>query len=193
MAKKVIRSIVIFWGIIAIFPLCYFIYAFFTVGQGSYWIFGARDGQASVSAWLDKNANGIREQNEHPLPGICIWSGYRPDSVIRDYSDPCQFSDYAVTDEQGIWEKFLPNGSCDTFYVFAKAPDGFQPTTDLASNSCSAQFGFVENSISVSHKVLSINDFARRQITILWVKRIGIGLFMLVIASIGTFWLEKKV
>ena len=192
MPKKVIRSVVIFWGIVAIFPLCYEIYYFFTEGEGSYWVFGARDGLASVSAWLDKNANGIREQNEPPFPGVCIWSGYRPDSVIQDYSDPCQFYDSHVTDEQGTWGQFLPGGSCETFYVFAKAPEGYQPTTDLASDSCSAQFGFVENGILVSHKVLSINDFARRQITILWVKRIGIGLFVLVVASIGTFWLEKK-
>lgn len=193
MAKKVIRSVIIFWGIIAIFPLCYFIYTFFTNGEGSYWIFGARDGQATVSAWLDKNANGLREQNEPSFPGVCIWSGYRPDSVIQDYTYPCKFSDYDVTDKQGLWGKFLPGGNCDIFYVFAKAPDGYQPTTDLASNGCSAQFGFVENSATVSHKVLSIKEFSRRQITDLWIKRIGIGLFALVIASVGTFWLEKKV
>jgi hypothetical protein len=193
MAKKVIRSVVIFWGIIALFPLCYLIYILFTDGEGSYWFFGARDGQASVITWLDKNANGIREQNEPPMPGVCIWSGYGTDSIIQNYSDPCKFSYNAFTDEHGLWGQFLPGGSCDTFYVFAKAPDGYQPTTDLASDSCSAEFGFVENNVSVSHKVLSINDFARRQFTILWVKRIGTGLFILAIAIIGTFWLEKKV
>ena len=193
MAKKVIRSAIIFWGIITLFPLCYLIYVFFTDGEGSYWIFGARDGQASVSVWLDKNANGIRDQNEPPLPGVCIWSSDYIASVIQNYSDPCQFSDYDVTDKKGLWGKFLPGGSCETYYVFAKAPEGYQPTTDLASNGCSAQFGFVENSVSVSHKVLSINDFVSRHNSILWVKRIGIGLFMLAIAIFGTLWLEKKV
>ena len=193
MMKKIIRSIIIFWGIVAIFPLCYLVYDFFTVGEGSYWIFGARDGQTSVTAWLDKNANGSKDTNEPPLSGVCIWAGYRPDSVIQEYSDPCNFSDSAVTDEQGNWDKFLPGGSCDNFYVFAKSPDGYQPTTDLTSNGCSAQFGFVENGVTVSHKVLSINDFARQRTTVLWITRIGVGLFIVVVAGFGTFWLEKKV
>jgi len=191
--KKVIRSVVIFWGIVALFLPCYLMYSFFTIGEGSYWIFGARDGQASVTAWLDKNANGVKDTGEPPLSGICIWYGYRPDSVIQDYSDPCKFSDYAVTDEQGNWGKFLPGGSCDTIYVFAKTPDGYQPTTNLASDGCSAQFGFVKNGVTVSQKILSINDFARHKITMLWVTRICVGLFIIAVAGFGTFWLEKKV
>jgi hypothetical protein len=193
MMKKAIRSVIIFWGIVALFPLCYLIYIFFTVGEGSYWVFGARDGQASVTAWLDKDANGIKETDEPPLSGVCIWTGYRPDSIIQNYSDPCKFSDSAVTDEQGNWGEFLPGGSCDSIYVFAKAPEGYQPTTDLASNGCSAKFGFVENDVTVSRKVLSIDDFARRKITMLWITRIGIGLFTVAVAGFGTYWLEKKV
>jgi hypothetical protein len=191
--KKVIRSVIIFWGIVAIFPLCYLFYAFFTEGEGSYWIFGARDGLASVTAWQDKNANGIKNDDEPPFPGVCIWYGYRPDSVIQNHSDPCQFLNDGVTDEQGNWGQFLPAGNCEDVYVFAEAPDGYQPTTDLASNSCSAQFGFVENSVTVSRKILSIDDFARRKITTLWVTRTGIGLFIVAVAGFGTFWLEKKV
>ena len=189
MTKKVIRSVVIFGGIVAIFLLCYLTYAFFTIGVGSYWIFGARDGQASVTAWLDKNANGLKETDEPPLPGVCVWYSYRPDSVD---SVPCDFSDYGVTDEQGNWVKFLPGGRCDTVYVFVKAPNGYQPTSDSASDGCSAQFGFVENDVTVSHKILSINDFARRKITILWMTRICVGLFVVAVAGFGTFWLEKK-
>lgn len=191
--KKAIRSVIIYWGIVAIFPLCYLVYAFFTVGEGSYWIFGLGDDVASVTAWQDKNANGIKDDDESPFPGVCIWYGYRPDSVIQNHSDPCQFSDNGVTDEQGNWGQFLPGGNCEDIYVFAKPPNGYQPTTDLASNGCSAQFGFVENGVEVSHTVLSIDDFARRKITILWVNRIGIGLFIVAVASFGTFWLEKKV
>ncbi len=106
--KKVIRSIVIFWGIVSIFLLCYLIYNFFTEGEGSYWIFGARDGQARVITWLDKNANGIKDTGEPPLPGVCIWSGFRPVSIIQNYSDPCKFSDSAVTDEQANGENSCP-------------------------------------------------------------------------------------
>jgi hypothetical protein len=192
MVKRIIRSSIVFWGIITLFPLFYILYQTAIHSDFYHSIFGISDGVARVTAWLDSNANGIRDQGEPPLPGVCIWYGYRPDSKIQDYADPCQFEDHDATDEQGQWGLFLPGGSCDIVYVFAKPPTGFQPTTDLASNGCSAQFGFVQEGIPVSHKVLSIGEFARRQIATTWAKRIGVGLFILAIASIGTIWLERR-
>ncbi len=29
-------------------------------------------GEFSATAWLDQNANGIRDQNEPPLPNVCV-------------------------------------------------------------------------------------------------------------------------
>jgi hypothetical protein len=190
--RKALRSIIIFWGIVAIFPLISFVYDYFTEGEGAYRFFAVGDGQASIIAWYDRNANGIREDGEGPFPGVCIWTGYRPDIDHPNFVDPCISYSNDVTDEQGKWGRFLPGGSCENYYVFAKAPDGYQPTTDLASNGCSAQFGFVENDATVSHKVLSIDEFTRRKIATLWLTRIAVGLFIVAVAVFGTLWLEKK-
>ncbi len=190
--KKVIRSVIIFWGIAAILPLCYLIYLFFATGEGSYWIFGARDGQASAVTWSDNNANGIQDAGEKPLANVCIWSGYSPDSGIREVSDPCEKDYQETTDEQGQWSLFLPGGSCDEFFVFVRAPEGYQATTDLASNGCDARFGFAPDKVEVKQGILSVEQFVQQQITILWVKRIAIGLIILLVSIFGTIWLQKN-
>lgn len=119
--KRIIRFIIIFWGIIAIFIS---IYAFYPQLQNS--LIGIGDGGAYVSTWVDENANGVRDENELPLAHVCVWSGYRPDSQIED----CSFRDHHVTNENGQWGEFLTGSSCDTIYIFAVAPDGYQPTTN---------------------------------------------------------------
>jgi hypothetical protein len=187
--RKALRTIIIFWGIVAIFPLINYVYDYFTEGDGAYRFFPVGDGQASIIAWYDRNANGIREDGEVPFPGVCIWTGYRPDIDHPNLVDPCVSYANDVTDEQGQWGRYLPGGSCENYYVFAQAPDGYQPTTDLATNGCSAEFGF---EATVSHKVLSIDEFTRRKATILWVTRIALGLFIVAFAGFGTYWLEKK-
>ncbi len=190
--KKVIRSVVIFWGIVAIFPLCYLIYFFFTTGDGSYWLFGARDGQASATTWLDSNANGIQDIDEKPLANVCIWSGYSPESGIPEFLDPCKGHYQETTNEQGQWSTFLPGGGCDEVFVFVRVPEGYRPTTNLASNSCEAKFGFVPDTIEVKQKIINVEQFIQRQTVILWAKRTAIGLLILLIGIFGTIRLQKN-
>lgn len=165
--KKLLRSAITFWGITAMFPLCYIIYNFFTIGEGSYWIFGAQDGYASATTWVDVNANGIQDAGEKPLANVCIWSGYSPKSGVRETLDPCESDYLETTDEQGKWYRFLSNGSCKEYFVFTRAPDGYQATTDLASNGCDAKFGFALSTMEVNHRILGIEQFIRQQTTIL--------------------------
>lgn len=188
--KKVIRSIIVFWGIMALFPLFYVGYAFFTFGEGSYWLFGARDGYASAITWLDNNADGIRNADEKPLANVCIWYGYNPESGIRDVVDPCRGNHFS-TDGQGKWSEFLPGGSCEDYFVFVRAPDGFHATTNLASNGCDAGFGFISEDVQVEQKVLSVDEFVRQSILIAWIKRILAGFAILSVSVAGTIWLQK--
>ncbi|MEP7136281.1 MAG: hypothetical protein ABI904_15240 [Chloroflexota bacterium] len=185
--RRIIRFAIIFWGIVAIFPLLYVVFFLFLNSDIHANLFGVGDGGAYVSAWLDKNANGVREDNEPPLANVCVWYGYRPDSVIAD----CKFSDHQVTDKNGQWGEFLAGADCDMIYIFANPPSGYRPTTDLASKGCDAGFGFIQENVQVTQKVQTISEFAHREITIAWIRNIAIGLFIFVAALLGTVWLEK--
>lgn len=152
------------------------------------YLFGIGDGGAYVSAWVDKNADGLREENEPPLANVCVWYGYRPDSQIED----CGFEGDRVTDKNGEWGEFLAGTSCDNIYIFAAVPAGYQPTTDLAKKGCFASFGFVEEGVAVSHNVLTIDEFAQKENARIWIQNIIAGLFVLTIAFLGTKWLENS-
>ena len=93
--KRIIRSVIIFWGIVAIFPLIYIVYSLFLYSDIYADLFGISDGGAYVFTWLDKNANGLREENEPPLINVCVWYRYRPDSQIEN----CGFDGYQLTDK----------------------------------------------------------------------------------------------
>ncbi len=190
MAKKILRSFFIFYGIVSLIFICGLLISYFTTGEGSYRIWGAYDGQASIITWLDLNANGVKDLDEPPLSGVCIWADYLPHFYTVNTDNVCRYS--PTTDENGEWGQFLPGGRCEDFYVTAIATEGYEPTTDMVSNSCSAQFGFVKNVSPVSKKLLTFNDFARQQQITALIKKIGVGLLVITIASLGTFWLEKK-
>ena len=178
--KKAVRSIIIFWGIVALFLLCYLIYE----REISYRLFGLGDGQALATTWLDSNANGIQDPNEKPFANVFLWYGYNPSSGNIKY----HFS----TDEQGKWGEFLPGGRCDEVFVFAKPPDGFRATTDLASNACDAKFGFVAKDVLVKQDIIDVERFIQRKILIDWITKIIISLTVIVVGIIGTIWLQKE-
>lgn len=67
-----------------------------------------------------------------------------------------------------------------------------QQLTDLAGKGCSINFGFVEENVKVPRKVLSIAEFAQREITRIWIRNIVAWLFVLTIAFMGARWLEKS-
>lgn len=181
--KRIIRSVIIFWGIVAIFPFIYVLYPLIRDNLS-----GAGDGGSDVLTWLDENANGLREENEPPLANVCVWSGYRSDSQIED----CIFEGYRVTDTNGEWGEFLAGSACDEVYIFAASPDGYRPTTDLARKGCRADFGFVQENVKVSRKVLTIDEFAQREIRKAWIRNVTVGLFIFATAFMGTRWLGKS-
>jgi hypothetical protein len=187
MVKNNLKEINIFWRILGLLSVFFLIFCLFTNGGKSYILSGVGDGEAQFSSWLDENANGVRDSNEPPLAGVCVWAGYNIINDFQENRDLCQF-----TDKDGKWEEFLPGGSCEEFYVFVQAPDGYQATTNLAANSCSTEFGFVESTVKVSHKVLTIQEFIHKMRLIQWIKRIGIGILIAILVILGINWLLKK-
>ena len=185
MAKRTIRSAIIFFGIVAIFPMCQLFYGF--VSPYSWMVIPAGYDSAYVTTWLDSNANGIKDPGEKNLPNVCIWNGFSLESGAV-FPVSCETS---ITDNQGEWSQFLAGGSCDELFVFAKPPKGFHATTDLVSNGCNAKIGFVQENVTVKHKVLSIKEYVEQRNMISWFTRIAIGFIIIVIGIAGTIWLEK--
>ncbi len=146
------------------------------------------DGQATAATWLDDNANGIKDTNEEYLPHVCIWfSESLPGGAVEP--NPCK---YSSTDDQGRWGEFLPGGSCKNVFVFTQSPSGFHPTTNLVSNGCDAEFGFVQENVPVSQHVLNIDEYIQQYDRSVAIKRAAIGLIITVIGILGTIWLEKE-
>ena len=80
-------------------------------------------------------------------------------------ANPCHYEDYQVTNEQGVWEKFLPGGDCTGLYAFAVPPAGFQSTNTPAARACSAEFGFVQEGTVVKNRFPTSAQFASREKT----------------------------
>jgi hypothetical protein len=186
MTRQIIRSIIIFWGIIAIFPACYLLYNYVV-----YNVLPRGDGEEHVTTWLDSNANGIKDPGEKNLPNVCVWEGYSQSDGDDAYIHPdiCKNS---FTDGNGEWWNFLPGGSCDELFVIAEAPKGFHATTNVVSRPCDTEIGFVQDNVPVNHKVLSIKEYFQQQNTFLLLKRIALGFIIIMIGIIGTIWLEKS-
>jgi hypothetical protein len=82
MIKKVIRSVIIFWGIFALFQYLYGVYSFYAAYTDN--------GEIIITTWLDSNANGIQDPNENPLPNICTWYVYSPKAEISENLNKCK-------------------------------------------------------------------------------------------------------
>lgn len=97
------------------------------------------DGEAS--AWLDKNRNGIWENDEPPLAGVRFliddtWNHYT--SVGKE-----AVSDGGGKASLGVW---LPGCPKIEFEIYAQPPDGYLATTQArvqAHGTNSFAFGFV--------------------------------------------------
>ena len=113
-------------------------------------------------------------------------------SGVREFVDPCELQSHLATDDNGTWEQFLPGGKCEEIYVFVREPDGYQATTDLASNGCHAKFGFAPDGVPVERRVRSIEEFVQRNTILMWIRRIIIGLIILAVGILGTIWLQKE-
>jgi hypothetical protein len=102
------------------------------------------DSGAFIETYVDLNANGIKDENEPPLAHVCVWGGeiYSNQSAGDLIARVCSNS-YNYTDSKGQWNTFFAGSNGKDIILFAVAPQGFQPTTNLAINNPQAKFGFI--------------------------------------------------
>ena len=112
------------------------------------------DTWASATVWEDLNHNGLREENEPPLSGICIdlevpWLPYTKEAT------GCSFR----TNETGTWSSSdyvagycgaaerVESGlaaQCRQVSISVLPPPGYVVTTATTVKDCRAEFGLVQ-------------------------------------------------
>jgi hypothetical protein len=147
------------------------------------------DGSAFVEVWFDSNGNGRKDVNESPLAGVCVWDQpwlHVPDE--KEVTEICGSLCYQ-TDDSGKWEgDFHAGQACDDFYVFAKPPEGYRPSTPPVVNYCVAEFGFVLEDSALQDAYPSYAAYARRWQAARVLGRVGVVAAVAVVAvgiSIG--------
>ena len=136
-----------------------------------------------ADAWVDENCDGLRGDDEEPLPGVCVWS---PRSPADPPFDPayCTWG-HGRTNEEGRWQGDLVAGCGTPYVIVAQAPDGFEPTTDTAvDDSMYAEFGFAREGSCPQISVVTPEKMASQQSNRLlgWVLFGAVALALFVLA-----------
>jgi len=129
------------------------------------------------TAYVDANCNGVKDPEEMPLAGVYVWTS--GDALAPTPSrEECDSED-AQTDSEGESAVAWYSGSsCDEVFVFAQAPDGFQPTTDTVVNDCDGEFGFAREGTCPPRSI--VQPEGNR--CLCWGSFLGIGLALFVLA-----------
>ena len=134
------------------------------------------DSIGTGTAYVDANCNGVRDPEETPLAGVCNWMSTDA-SVATPSREDCA-NEQLQTDSGGIggWG-FFAGLSCNDVYVFAQAPDGFQPTTDTAVNDCHGEFGFAREGTCPPRSIVQPEGMTAGQGTrcLCWGLFLGVG------------------
>ena len=189
--KHSLRRLTIFLGIVALFPLGYFIYILFLQSDLYFSLHGVGDGSANIRTWLDTDKDGIWDQDETPLPNVCVGYVDNLDELIKQKAYACTPTE--KTNSQG-WggSNFLP-GWTGKIYKYAFPPEGYQPSTDMVSTDYYAEFGFVQKGKKVSQRVKTVDDYIRIEFVKRWIRYIAITFFILVTAIYGAIKIEKLI
>jgi hypothetical protein len=138
-------------------------------------------------AWIDNNGNGKQDYGEQPLEGVCVWAGRSPSYYNADQAGNICTMPYYLTNAKGERGQFFAGTYCRDIYIFAKPPEGYQPTTSLGGNACTVEFGFVPEGSLEKADVLSPAEFAQpiiREQTTNRLKQIGFLVALIVLAAI---------
>jgi hypothetical protein len=123
---------------------------------------GCIDSWAYGIAWEDANCNGVQDSGETALQGVCVWSSWYPAAPTPAPED-CN-TEYFQTEADGEFGPWWYSGAaCKEIFIFAQTPDGYQPTTDIAVNGCSAEFGFARESTCPERRVMTQAELTKRQ------------------------------
>jgi len=141
-----------------------------------------------ADAWVDENCDGLRGDDEEPLPGVCVWS---PRSPADPPFDPeyCTW-DHGRTNEEGHWQGDLVAGCFSPYFIVAQTPVGFEPTTDTAvDGSMESEFGFAHEGTCPQVSVVTPEEMAaeltaeqQRNRCLAWGLFLGLGLALFVLA-----------
>lgn len=111
---------------------------------------GCGDAFGLGMAWQDTNCSGVKDPEEMPLAGVCLWTSTYASEPTPSREDCAK--EYLQTDSEGRGDPvFFSGAGCRDVYVFAQAPDGFQPTTDTVVNDCDGEFGFAREGTCPLH------------------------------------------
>jgi hypothetical protein len=118
---------------------------------------GCGDAGGFGMAWEDANCDGVRDPQEPPLAGVCVWTSLYASQPTPSQEDCAK--EHLQTDSDG-WGRgyFYAGCSCSDVYVFAQAPDGFQPTTDTVVNDCEGDFGFAPEGTCPPHASVTAHE-----------------------------------
>ncbi len=122
------------------------------------------DANASAFVWEDLNANGVRDEGEPPLAGVCIAVGRQPMTGQEDWipgwcgQAGTQANKGALTNAEGKWwsSSFVAGAcgepeevaesmksQCNSVYIMALPGPGYRVTTEEWVRGCQAEFGVV--------------------------------------------------
>jgi hypothetical protein len=123
---------------------------------------GCGDAFGGGVAWEDLNCNGVKEPDEPPLAGVCMWSSTYTSAPTPSAEDCAK--EYLHTDSEGMGGAFWqPGMSCNDVFVFAQAPEGYDPTTDTVANqACWNEFGFAPEGTCPPHRSVTAQELVGR-------------------------------
>lgn len=103
------------------------------------------DAGAYIIVWHDINGDGLREEDEPLMPGICVWAGYDPYYLSEEgaWEKVCSNS-YYLTREDGSWDDFFPGGRCVEVNNAIFVPEGYSATTPTEAIGCAVEFGLIQ-------------------------------------------------
>lgn len=116
------------------------------------------DYYATAFAWEDLDSDGVRDESEPPLAGVCISAVHEWD-VDTNFPSICYENKYVsvYTDANGQWwsPDFMAGGcypldqqrvriaqQCSQIVITAYPLDGYEATTETTVIGCEAEFGF---------------------------------------------------
>jgi len=142
------------------------------------------DASGGGVAWEDLNCNGVKDPDEPPLAGVCMWTSEFANEPTPS-AEECA-SESFQTDSEGMGGGFWYSGvSCNDVFVFAQAPEGYDPTTDTVANqACWNEFGFAPEGACPPHRSVTAQELVGRAQTscLAWVVGVSAVLLLLALA-----------
>jgi hypothetical protein len=112
-----------------------------------------------AETFVDADCDGLRGDDEEPLPGVCVWSPTLPRET-PPYAEYCAEGS-GRTNEEGVWYDGPISGCATEYYIVALTPAGYEPTSDtIVGDSMYAEFGFAPEGTCPQRSIVTAADLA---------------------------------